>query len=128
MQDIESLVKLSLTEIENILNTKTVVGEPTQIGETTIIPLLSVGFGFGAGGGTGQTGTQKSTSNSGEGTGLGVGGGGGVKPVAMIIIDSSGVRVEPVKGTAASAVDSIAAAIAQAVDKSSSRKSEAEPA
>lgn len=35
--------------MEGFLSTKTVVGEPTQIGDTTIIPLVDVSFGAGAG-------------------------------------------------------------------------------
>lgn len=128
MENIESLLKLSLGEIENILNTKTVVGEPTTIGDTTLIPLLSVGFGFGAGGGSGKVDAATDKAEAGEGAGLGIGGGGGVKPVAMIIVDPSGVRVESVKGTAASAMDSIAAAIAKAVESTTNKKKEAEPA
>ena len=124
MENVETLLKTSLSEIEKLLNTKTVVGEPTKIGDTTLIPLLSVGFGFGAGGGVGTAGKKGET---GEGTGAGVGGGGGVKPIAMIIIDPNGVRIEPIKGTAATAVESIASAISQAVEKYN-KKEEAEPA
>lgn len=35
--------------MEGFLSTKTVVGEPTQIGDTIIIPLVDVSFGAGAG-------------------------------------------------------------------------------
>lgn len=38
-----------LEGMESFLSTKTVVGEPTQIGDTTIIPLVDVSFGAGAG-------------------------------------------------------------------------------
>ena len=34
--------------MEGFLSSKTVVGEPTQIGDTTIIPLVDVTFGVGA--------------------------------------------------------------------------------
>ena len=44
--------------MEGFLSSKTVVGEPTQIGDTTIIPLVDVTFGVGAknGGGGGMSG------------------------------------------------------------------------
>ena len=54
MEIVENLVKTTLGEIEKILNTKTVVGEPINIEGTTLIPLISAGFGFGAGGGEGR--------------------------------------------------------------------------
>ena len=116
MEDVEKLLKTSLEEIERMLNTKTVVGDPIKIGETTLIPLLSVGFGFGAGGGTGKGDMGTKSAGTGEGTGAGVGGGGGVKPVAMIVIDDNGVRVESIKGSAASAMESIGAVIGKAVE------------
>ena len=53
---------------------------------------------------------------SGEGIGAGVGGGGGVKPIAMIIIDPNGVRIEPIKGATASAVESLGSIIGKAVE------------
>lgn len=100
MKDIESLFGRAIGEIERMLNTKTVVGEPITAEGHTLIPLISVGFGFGAGGGEG-TDPQK-------GNGGAVGGGGGVKPVALVIIGKDGVRVESVKGPAASLADKLA--------------------
>ncbi|HAV10297.1 MAG TPA: sporulation protein YtfJ [Dehalococcoidia bacterium] len=101
MEDIERLVKTTLGEIEKVLGSKTVVGEPITIDGTTLIPLLSVGFGFGAGGG----GSNKSDSKSNDGMGEGTGGAAGVKPIAMIVIDKDGVRIEPIKTGVASALD-----------------------
>ena len=69
MEDVEKLLKTAMGEIERMLNTKTVVGEPITIEGNTLIPLVSVGFGFGAGGGTG---TMKA-GTAGEGTGGGAG-------------------------------------------------------
>ena len=51
MEIVENLVKTTLGEIEKVLSTRTVVGEPITIEGATLIPLISVGFGFGAGGG-----------------------------------------------------------------------------
>jgi uncharacterized spore protein YtfJ len=102
MKDIENLFGKAIGEIERMLNTKTVVGEPITVEGNTLIPLISVGFGFGVGGGEGTD------PKKGAGSGGGAGGGGGVKPVALIIINKDGVRVESVKGGAASLVDKIA--------------------
>lgn len=102
MKDIENLFGKAVGEIERMLNTKTVVGEPITVDGNTLIPLVSVGFGFGVGSGEGTD------PRKGSGAGGGTGGGGGVKPVALVIINKDGVRVEPVKGAAASLVDKIA--------------------
>ncbi|HSG75398.1 MAG TPA: spore germination protein GerW family protein [Burkholderiales bacterium] len=102
MKDIEGLFGKAVGEIERMLNTKTVVGEPITIDGNTLIPLVSVGFGFGVGGGEGTD------AKKGAGTGGGTGAGGGVKPVALIVVNKDGVRVETVKGGAASLVEKIA--------------------
>jgi len=113
MQNVEDLLKTSMGEIERMLNTKTVVGEPITIEGSTLIPLVSVGFGFGAGGGTG---TMKS-GEAGEGSGMGTGGGGGVKPIALVIIDKDGVRMEPIKGAATSVLEKVADVIGKTARK-----------
>lgn len=121
MNNVEDLVKTSIGEIERLLNTKTVVGEPITAEGTTIIPLVSVGFGFGAGGGTGNT----SSGEAGEGSGMGTGGGGGVKPVAVVIIDKNGARLESIKGGAMAVMDKVVEVVgtAAAEKKKSPRKS-----
>jgi len=124
MDDVERLLKTSLSEIERILNTKTVVGEPIIVGDSTLIPLLSVGFGFGAGGGTGKGEMASKDAGKGEGTGAGVGGGGGMKPVAIIIIDKNGARVEPIKGSAASIMESLGSVIGKAVESGTKKAKE----
>ena len=95
MEDVEKLFKGSAEEMERLLSAKTVVGEPLTIDGNTIIPLLSVGFGLGAGGGSGK---GKKDGRDGEETGGGTGGGGGVKPIAVIVINKDGVKVEPIAG------------------------------
>lgn len=106
MKEVEGLFKTAVDEIERMLNSKTVVGEAMTVEGNTLIPLISVGFGFGAGGGTGKA------SKGEEGTGGGTGAGGGVKPVALIVINADGVKVEPIKGAAASVLEKVAEACA----------------
>jgi uncharacterized spore protein YtfJ len=108
----DNLLKTALDEIEHLMTTKTVVGEPIKIGENTIVPLVSVAFGFGGGGGTGEDPRKAGA----KGTGSGVGGGGGIRPIALIIIDKDGVvRVESVR-TSASIVDKLGDAVVKAVE------------
>lgn len=126
MEDVERLLKTSMEEIERVLSTKTVVGDTITIGDVTIIPLVSLGFGFGAGGGSGKGKIPSGDAKGeGEGGGAGTGGGGGVKPVAMIIIDKNGVRVESIKGSASSAFENIAKTIGSAIQSEIKRKTEA---
>jgi len=111
--EVENLVRVTLDEIEKVLSTRTVVGEPLTVEGTTIIPLTSVGFGFGVGGGSGK-GEAKQT---GEGAGGGSGGGAWVRPVAIIVIDKEGTRLEPLMGGLASAVDRIGERIPRTMER-----------
>lgn len=65
-------------ELHRIVQTKTVVGEPVEAGDLTLIPVSRITFGFGAGGG--QEGKGRS----------GTGGGATVEPIAFVVIDRDG--------------------------------------
>ena len=119
MEHVEKLLKTALGEIERVLSTKTVVGEPITVEGNTLIPLISIGFGFGAGGGSGKPAKQA----EGEGLGAGTGGGGGIKPVAVVVINKDGVRVEPVKGGTASALEKMGGMIGNVIKERSKPKS-----
>jgi len=112
MENIESLFDKAVGEIESMLSTKTVVGEPITIQDQTIIPLVNVGFGFGVG--TGQGAEPK----KGTGMGGGTGGGGGIKPVALVVINDKGVRLEPIKSGTAGVLETVANTISNAAASS----------
>ncbi|MCG9968795.1 sporulation protein [Pelotomaculum terephthalicicum JT] len=82
-EDIESLV----SHLENLISTKTIVGEPIVNGNTTVIPIVTASVGFGMGSGEGQD-----EKNQG---GKGTGGGAGMKlsPAALLIIQGDNVQV-----------------------------------
>jgi uncharacterized spore protein YtfJ len=109
MDEVNNLFDKAVAEIERMLSTKTVVGDPITIEGHTLIPLVSIGFGFGAGGG------QGSEPKAAGGRGGGTGGGGGVRPVALVIISKEGVRVEAIKSGAASALENIAQTISKSM-------------
>ncbi|MBI2832375.1 MAG: sporulation protein YtfJ [Chloroflexi bacterium] len=120
MEKVESLVRTSLEEIEKALSSRTVVGEPTVVEGITFIPLLCVGFCFGAGGGEGKAERQK-----GEGMGGGTGGAAWIKPIAIIIVDKSGARVEPIRHGVTSAIEKFAEEAPVIVEKWRQGKKEA---
>jgi uncharacterized spore protein YtfJ len=120
MENVESLVKTTLGEIEKVLSTKTVVGEPLTIQGTTLIPLISAGFGFGAGGGSGKGEAKQ----KGEGSGGGTGGGAYVKPVAVVIVTKEGVKVEPIIGSLAGAMEKLGETIPHLIEKWWERRKE----
>ncbi|MBR6400335.1 MAG: GerW family sporulation protein [Firmicutes bacterium] len=73
--------------MENFVSSKTVVGEPIKIGDTTIIPLVDVSFGMGAG--------QKSAVKAKAEKGGSAAGGMGAKisPTAIMIIQNGAVQI-----------------------------------
>jgi uncharacterized spore protein YtfJ len=88
MDECENLLKATIIELEKLLTSKTVVGEPVTSEGMTVVPLLSVSFGFGGG------------ASSGKGESAQAGGAGGgfkMKPVAVIVIEKDQVRVVPVE-------------------------------
>ncbi|MHB1044296.1 MAG: GerW family sporulation protein [Eubacteriales bacterium] len=82
-EDIEALV----SHLENLISTKTVVGEPIVSGNTTIIPIVSASVGFGMGSGEGKD--EKSCGGKGTGAGAGM----KISPAALIIMQGDNVQV-----------------------------------
>ena len=115
MDDVERLIKTTLGEVQKVLHSNTVVGEPITIGDTTVIPLLSVGFGIGAGGGSAK-GEDTHTGES-PSSGSGSAGGAGTRPIAVIIIDKNGARIEPIKGGLAGALEKFAETMPEVIEK-----------
>ena len=77
--------------LEKFLKTETVIGEPIVIGETTIIPIVSVSFGCGTSGGTGNDKNGKGAS------GEGIGAGAKITPDAVLVIKNNEVTMLPIK-------------------------------
>ncbi|NKB68815.1 MAG: sporulation protein [Candidatus Latescibacteria bacterium] len=83
---LESVIERVMGELHRIVRTETVVGDPVQAGELTLIPVSKISFGFGAGGG--QEGKGQS----------GTGGGATVEPIAFLVIDGTGnVEIMPLR-------------------------------
>ncbi len=72
--------------MESFLSSKTVVGEPTQAGDTTIIPLVDVTFGVGAG----ASSQEKKNGGAGGMTGK-------MSPSAVLVIKNGQVRLVNIK-------------------------------
>ncbi|MDQ1261972.1 MAG: hypothetical protein QG575_1153 [Euryarchaeota archaeon] len=102
MQELTEILRTITGEMKNALTARTAVGDPVTVEGKTVIPLMSVGMGFGAGSGSGKA------DNPG---GSGGGGGLGMKPVAVIIIDQNGVRVERLKEAQHTLIEHMADAV-----------------
>lgn len=111
-ENIETIV----SHLENLIKTKTIVGEPIIAGNATIIPVMTASFGFGTGIGEG--------TEPGKGGGKGGGGGAGAKvsPSALIVVRDGEVNVYNLgnKGT----LEKLAGIIPEIVNKFSCKEGE----
>jgi uncharacterized spore protein YtfJ len=114
MEGLADIIKTITGEMQKSLSAQTIVGDPITAEGKTIIPLVSVGMGFGAGSGSG-----KGQENS---VGGGGGGGLGMKPVAVIIIDQHGVRVEQMTEAKHSLVEHVVEAMPKFLESFSKKK------
>lgn len=82
-------IDLIFNKLENFLRNETILGKPVQIGETTLVPIISLMFGCGTGQGEDKSG------NNGSGSGIGVGA--RIIPNALIVIKKDEVTMLPIK-------------------------------
>ncbi len=93
------MIRIAVSELERLISTKNVVGEPVAMGDRVMIPISGYGFGFGGAAGAGNAG--ESQANAG-GEGSGVGAAAGVTPIAIVVLDGTvcgptGVQVHLLK-------------------------------
>ena len=110
-EDIETMV----SRLEDLIKTKSIVGEPIINGNITIIPIMSASFGFGVGGGEGNE------PNKGVGKGSGAGAGAKINATALIVIQEGEAKIYSLsqKGT----LEKIAEMIPEAITKFHQEKS-----
>jgi sporulation protein YtfJ len=92
-KNIEGLLGTAMEKLGGIVNVNTVVGDPIQAGDTTIIPISKVSLGFVAGGGE-YGGKEQAEPAFGGGSG----GGMAVNPVGFLACTNGQVRYIPVNG------------------------------
>lgn len=88
---VQDLMHTLIEEIGTLAKTETMVGEPLQAGEHTVIPISKVSVGFGGGSGEGEGGAG--SSGSGKGSGGGGGGGVRVEPAAFIVVHGAELSI-----------------------------------
>ncbi|MDP8228307.1 MAG: spore germination protein GerW family protein [Candidatus Electryoneaceae bacterium] len=94
--DAQGMLETIISRLRNLAHTETIVGDPVEFGEVTILPVIKFSVGFGAGGGEG---TDSGDTKKGSGHGGGAGGGGAsVSPVGFLVWDGKDVRFISVSG------------------------------
>lgn len=92
MSSIDDMVNSVVGHLAKSASSKTVAGDPIQLGEVTLVVLSILSIGMGAAGGQGAA-----DGGQGAGAGEGVGGGVKVRPAAVIAFTPAGVEVLPIK-------------------------------
>lgn len=92
---INGLMETAMQSIKDMVDVNTIVGEPVESKDgTVIIPISKVSFGFGAGGSDfGQKNVASSDSNFGGGSG----GGATIEPVAFMVVGKEEIKLMPVE-------------------------------
>lgn len=112
----QGVVDSLLRGMDSVLSAKTVVGEPTQVGDTIIVPLVDISFGVGAGAG----------NNSQKGSASGAGGlGGKMTPSAVLVIKNGTTRLVNVKNQ--DTMTKILDMVPDLVDRLTTKKEETVP-
>lgn len=77
--DLDNSIEKTLSQIQKLMNTNSIVGNPISTKDRVIIPISKAALGFGVG--VGNKSGKDNDSNVG-----GAGGGGSIDPVALVII------------------------------------------
>jgi sporulation protein YtfJ len=105
---IQGLMKVAMENIKEMVDVNTIVGDPVETPDGSVImPISKVGFGFAAGGSEfvtdseieieGSPGSRVDALNARVALPFGGGSGGGVSitPIAFLVVGKNGVKVVP---------------------------------
>lgn len=106
---IQGLMKTAMENLKEMVDVNTIVGDPVETPDgSVILPVSKVGFGFAAGGSdfyveddnqqTSGGGSQSQDQKKGHPFGGGSGGGVSITPVAFLVVNSSGIRMVHIDG------------------------------
>jgi len=95
---IQGLMKTAMENIKEMVDVNTIMGDPIETPNGSIIlPVSRVGFGFAAGGSEfvvqGDSNSDESESQAKMPFGGGSGGGVSIVPIAFLVVDKAGVQL-----------------------------------
>lgn len=85
-EGLENSVKVLMSSLENMITTKTIIGEPIQYKDVVVFPMADVSFGVAAGA------ADKENKNSGAG-----GAGAKISPSAVLVIQNGTSKLVNIK-------------------------------
>ena len=112
---LSELMGSTMEKIRSMVDVNTIVGQPIQTGDVTIIPVSKVSFGFASGGSDFASKNQKPDADNafGGGSGAGV----NIDPIAFLIVRGDSVKLLPVAPPPNGTVDRVVDMVPELVDK-----------
>ncbi|WP_400164773.1 GerW family sporulation protein [Brevibacillus sp. TJ4] len=96
---IQGLMRTAMENIKQMVDVNTIIGEPVETPDgSVILPISKVGFGFAAGGSEFQYDHSQSGA-IGYPFGGGSGGGVSITPVAFLVVGKQGIRSIPLENS-----------------------------
>ena len=102
-------MKEVVEQLETLITTKTIVGEPITVAGKTVVPISKVSFGFGSGGGEGRRDEESGFGGAGAG-------GAKIEPVAFLVISEDEVKLLSATGKGID-IGKIVEAVPEVMDK-----------
>ncbi|MEG0004575.1 MAG: GerW family sporulation protein [Clostridium sp.] len=97
---LQGLMKTTMDNLKDMIDVNTIIGDPVEtVDGTIIIPVSKVTFGFGSGGTESPVCYQQKDGASGYPFGGGSGAGINVSPVSFLVVTKDQVRMIPVTQT-----------------------------
>ncbi|WP_017324923.1 GerW family sporulation protein [Synechococcus sp. PCC 7336] len=91
---VDNVLDAVLSKLRSLAETGQTFGEPIAVGETTIVPYVSLRFGLGGGGG--GAGDRHNGGHGSSGLWGGAGGGVKVEPMGFLVIRADKVELLPI--------------------------------
>ncbi len=102
---IQGLMKTAMENLKEMVDVNTIVGDPVETPDgSVIVPVSKVGFGFAAGGSEFETADNTSSAGNGGSSagdlpfGGGSGGGVSITPMAFLIVNANGIKMLHIDG------------------------------
>ena len=112
---INEMMSTTMEKIRSMMDANTIIGDPIQTGEVTLIPVSRLSFGFASGGSDFVTKNQKPEADNSFGGGSGASA--KLEPVAFLIIRGESVKLLPVAPPPATTVDRVIEVVPEVVEK-----------
>ena len=112
---INQLMSTTMDKIKTMMDANTIIGEPIQTGDVTLIPVSRLSFGFAGGGSDFVTKNHKADMDNTFGGGSGASA--KLEPVAFLVVRGESVKLLPVAPPPATTADRIIETVPEVVDK-----------